>query len=563
MKLVEPAPHEFVANYLFDQRDLQPFFAIDRAVKNGGGSVESRFEQNGENWKTTLYYQDSGIVHPGAKIPGGSNFDIDSMREFRLSVERVEGQDPTGQQSFNAHVAPRWQGMKAESKNGTKTEISVPEGITEAVNVKVSGSNIAFERYQELLRAGFQSVGVSKKYFDEPHPYSNIQDAELYVRLDKNRSGPVHARSGPIAQMGHLLENDREGYRKVVQNDDTERGENLPGYYHTVTLGPRRITEAFPNHDLPKEVKHYYAREALSRPKDDPLHHPKLGVSYQVSRWDGKLGVTADALDQLTNELEEALYSVLADAGIQTHAGGGGPYVEDAYFDATDHDRDDDPIISLDLTKIEQKQESVVIKHIADGLSPVEWESLDTLVADGGQISPQKIADQNDRHPDSVRRALRRIEELVEREYGEVSLKSPHVADLVHNAVEQANQSVQRAADTAAKALEAAERGINGGTSALIAWASNHGVDLREDSEGYVEINFGTLEGESVEDILKQIRRRLRDGKRLWIEAGREPRFFDGGSYHARAEFDRFAEQKTITDIQRKSMSGFIGKNVP
>lgn len=45
--------------------------------------------------------------------------------------------------------------------------------------------------------------------------------------------------------MGHLLENDREGYRKVVQNDQNERGETLSSYYHTVTLGEKRIREVF------------------------------------------------------------------------------------------------------------------------------------------------------------------------------------------------------------------------------------------------------------------------------------------------------------------------------
>jgi len=49
------------------------------------------------------------------------------------------------------------------------------------------------------------------------------------------------------------------------------------------------MSEAWPEHDLPKEVKHYYAREAFQADPDDPLAHPKLGASYQVSRWDDTL----------------------------------------------------------------------------------------------------------------------------------------------------------------------------------------------------------------------------------------------------------------------------------
>lgn len=35
---IEPAPHEFAANFLFDEDGLAPFFAADRQIKAGGGS---------------------------------------------------------------------------------------------------------------------------------------------------------------------------------------------------------------------------------------------------------------------------------------------------------------------------------------------------------------------------------------------------------------------------------------------------------------------------------------------------------------------------------------------
>jgi hypothetical protein len=45
---VELAPHEFVANYLFDADGLAPFFAADSRVKAGGGSERSEFRAQGE-----------------------------------------------------------------------------------------------------------------------------------------------------------------------------------------------------------------------------------------------------------------------------------------------------------------------------------------------------------------------------------------------------------------------------------------------------------------------------------------------------------------------------------
>jgi hypothetical protein len=100
-------------------------------------------------------------------------------------------------------------------------------------------------------------------------------------------------------------------YRTILTN---VRSQQLPGYYHTVTLGPSRVDEVFPNHELPIEAKHYYAREALDRPSDSPLAHPKLEVAYQQSRWDETLHLTDDNLAQLHEELTEWLYAILNDA---------------------------------------------------------------------------------------------------------------------------------------------------------------------------------------------------------------------------------------------------------
>ncbi|WP_229125931.1 DUF7845 domain-containing protein [Halapricum desulfuricans] len=512
---VEPAPHEFAANYLFDSDGLAPFFAADSQIKSGGGSKRGEFTDQGERWTVTLYYQDSNVVHPGSKLPTGTEWRLDEMREFRLSVSRHGEEDRVGEQGFNAHLAPRWQGMEIEQSDGTISEYSVPDGIHEAANVKIQGSNIEFSRYLRLLRLAATSVGIRGRYFEEPHEYSNIQDAERYVRIHKDASGPVHARDGPIASMGHLLESDRQGYRKVVQNDQDEHGRNLPGYYHTVTLGPRRIREAFPDHALPKEVKHYYAREAKNQPEDSPLAHPKVGVSYQVSRWDRKLGVTEDDLEQLVRELDQAVLSVLADAGLDVAPNRGtGPFISDAYFEVETRDDGPEPI-DLDLTRIKSQQESVVIKHLADGLSPVQWESLETLITHGGEVSPADIADDHDRHVESVRRALRGIDDLVVREYAEVKLRSSYVAELVHEAVEEAEEAVKRAAETGAKAIQAAKQGMDESMSVFIAWANRHGVDV-DDALSRRDARMEMRLGEPEQDTDKT----LREGLRVWKEAG-------------------------------------------
>ncbi|MFB6112258.1 MAG: MarR family transcriptional regulator, partial [Halobacteriaceae archaeon] len=450
--VIEPAPHEFTANFLFEEYGLVPFFAFDSVVKDFEGTRRVRTTAAGREWRVTLYYQESGLAHPGEMTPQGTEFALDTIREFRLSIEACD--DPDGQRPMNAHVAPRWQGMESD----TGRQIPVPDGFSEGINVRTSGSNIPFEDYHEILASAVDAVGVGRKYVEDPHAYSNVQDAAVYVRLHRDASGPVHARDGPLAELGHLLEGDRDGFRATYQQDRDGRGNQAPGYNHHTTLGSKRSMEAFGTR-LPLELKHYLAREAESLDPDNPLHHPKVEAAYQVSRWDETIGIEPADIEQLREQLEEALLSVLADAGIDLS--NSGPYVSDTYFEATEHDRGPswEPV-TLNLTQLRQEQESIVVRNLADGLSPVEFESLETLVTDGGELSPMDIATETERHPGSVRRALNRMDDLVIHEYGEVQLRSEHIAGLVHDAVQEARESVQRAVDTATTALEAAERGI-------------------------------------------------------------------------------------------------------
>lgn len=510
MKTVTLACHEFDVNLLYSDDGLAPFFAADSAVKEGQGSQSATFTAEGEQWHARLSYESSNLVHPGETTPHGTEFRLETVKEYRIKVFRAPDEDPIGKQDFTAHITPRWPGLQGEKSDGSRVEIPVPEGFGEGINVRVQGSNVAFERYPDLLARAGAALGIAGRYFRDPHPMTNIQDAERYARLHRDASGPVHARDGPIASMGHLLEDDRSGFRKVVQNDDDEKGEKLPGYYHTVTLGERRIREAFPDHRLPKEVKHYYAREAKCLDEDHPLAHPKVGASLQVSRLDDDETVRWSDLDRLKRELDQTVLSVLADAGIDVAPSDGGPFVEDAYF-TPDVDESGPKPIGLDLTRVRQSQESVVVRHLADGLRPTQWEALETLVTDGGEIAPKDIAHDHDRHVETVRNALRDMEDLVHREYAEVSLRSEHVAELVHDAVAEARESVKRAAETTAKAVEAAERGMEETMSTFIAWAARHGADVSDAREARLTLRFNDH---------TDVGRAIREGFRVWKDAG-------------------------------------------
>lgn len=550
-RLIETAPHEFAGHLNFNTEGLRPWFAADRLVKDAGGAVEieaADLDAIDDVADLTLYYQESAIRPPSDGItPAGTQVTHDTIREFRISVQVL---DDVGAKSANFHIRPRWDDMIAEDSDGRAVGVSVPDALandhTDAVNVRVQGANIEFDRYLPLLREAAARLGIDGRPFRDPHHTSNVQDAERYVRVHKEASGPIHARDGPLVGLAHVLENDRQGYRKLVQNDDDDHGHTVPGYYHTATLGPDRIREVFPSHAMPKEVKHYYAREAADRPKGDPLAHPKLGVSYQVSRWDGTLDWDADGLDQLARELDETLYAVLADAGLDLRAGGS-TYVADEYFDA-ENTTTDAAIVGLDLSQVRHEQESVVVRQLAGGLSPVEREALDTLVTDGGEVAPGDIAEAHDRHLDAVYDALGRMDDLIEREYGCVSLRSTYVAELVHEAVDAAREAVADATAATAEALEAADRGLDERTSTFVAWCESHGINFRDRDDG-VTVSLGEVDDD------REARQIIREGFDLWTDMERDESTFKMGTYRYQV-----TQESDLNYIDNTTTKARVGK---
>ena len=516
-RIVEPQSHEFQAHWNINEHGLNPWFAADKLVKDGGGSVTAEFQSLDETWNAELYYQDSAVLPPADATPAGTEIEHETIREFRIHIVADDG---VGERKANYHIRPRWNGMKAES-DGKEVELSVPEDLanqhTDAVNISIRGSNIPFDEYSTLLQDAAAAVGIDSTYFrkQDRHETSNIQDAARHVRLHTDVAGTVHGRTGPLVKLAHVLENDREGYRKLVQNDDDNRGRNLPGFYHTVTIDNKRVQEVMPNHQLPIELKNYYAKEALSLPLEHPLRHPKLEVSYQQSRWDESLPYTDESISQLNRELDEWLYAILNDAELSLRANDA-EYVSDAYF-AAENAMTDANVVDLNLTEIRHEQELIVNKHLASGgISPVEGDILNTLVSDGGRTSPQELADENDRDRDTVYAALQRMHDLVEHQYADVSLRSTYQAELVADALEHAQQAVARATNAAAEAKEAAKRGLDENTSAFLAWCEKYGVEYQEMHDIDGTIDLGEV------DDWDTVRRILREGKRLWKEMNRD-----------------------------------------
>lgn len=208
---------------------------------------------------------------------------------------------------------------------------------------------------------------------------------------------------------------------------------------------------------------------------------------------------------------------------------GFGTYQSDAYFQPSTTGCDYQ-VYPLELERIHETQESLVIKYVAGGLSPVVRETLEALVTDGGQLSPKDIAD---RHVGSVRRALRQMPDLFDRSYGRVSLRSSHLATLVYEKVKQAQNRADRAGNSAKKATE---RKRDEAESALHRWVEEHGIEVTG-KEGGEQLTFdlGTVES---------ARRIIREGLQRWEEADLPP--------------SRFRMAKVVYTKRRENISNYL-----
>jgi len=217
VKAVATAPHEYMANYVYTD-GLGPWFGAARLC-DATGSRRGSFTLDGETWRVTLSYQESGLAPPdGSETPDGTPVEFDTLREFRLNAV-VD--DEIGERKVKALIQPRWRGLESESGKSVARPLW---DAGDAVNVRVNASNVEFDRVETVIQRAAGAVTLDPMHFESrSDEYSVVVDAARYVRLHRDVSGPVHGREGPIARLGHLLESDRSGDRTGSSSRTTRR----------------------------------------------------------------------------------------------------------------------------------------------------------------------------------------------------------------------------------------------------------------------------------------------------------------------------------------------------
>jgi len=485
---LDPAPHECGANLIFTEHDLQPYFALDRVTKDAGGSTSTWFRSEGEVYEATLYYQDG----TGLKPPDRDEFRLDEVREFRI---RVAARDGTGERKASFHIAPRWPDM--ESK-GDAPNPSTPN-IT-GLNVRVDGSNIALESYPGLLRQSASALGVNARYFRSLHSYSNIFAFERYVRVDRDRARKVVGSNSPLQRIFEHVAGDAK-FRELREDD-----RDIEGYHHRVKLDSAGVAQLIEGHSLGKKIKHYHPKHVRDDP-DDPLFHPKVGVSLQKNaNADGS--VSWSDREILVRELDETLLNLLSWAGLPVRADSS-VYVADAYFSVRETARELS-LIADPTPEIRREQESLVEVALTEANPNSNDAETMQAVADGGR-TPEEIAAEVGCSKRTIYRVVDRLSGILSRSQGTVAFASDYLAD-----------AVQRALGDVADALDK-DGDSDGEGSAFDAWRHRYGVEWEDPPDARLQLRIGR--------VSEDVKALLREGYQAWIEAGRNPRRFDTAKF--------------------------------
>ncbi|WP_049986566.1 DUF7845 domain-containing protein [Halobellus rufus] len=521
---IDPQPHEFHGYLKWDCADrenpLRSYFGLNSLQKEHDfekhGPLRTGVNIGGDEWTVQFRFKESGIA-----ARDSPNFELDEVREYLIYVypsAYSSWDDAKSEARKRAYflISPRWPDI--ETKEGLRS-MSNPCGI-EGYDVEVEGSNWDFEQYPRVLqqalgaladRQGFRfdsHTPINPGDFDSDriHHSSNIVDAELFVRILKALSGRVIAYDGTLTRISMLLAGDREGYVKSVRDD-----RECPGHYHTTTIDSRRAAELIGGHSLAKEFKHYHMRNP-DAVEGTELENPKIGVSLQNSINDGT--VYWDDLDTLTRELDEALLNVLEWSGISTDPTEGA-YVADDYFEVAGSRRWR-KLVSGSLPRTESKQDDQIFA-IASQMNTTDTELVETLLTDGGKISPSELAESIGVHLDTIYRALKRLGPLVDHSYGEVQLGSKYIAQELTGYIDSVSQSIQAGWESALDSLTRAESYAD--DDPWCRWLDRYGGKISR-TEGAdpddLDIGFNP-------STLREARQLLREGARRWAEVTGEP----------------------------------------
>lgn len=501
---IRPHVHESKMFLHFGDYGLSPYWALRNLViheLDGAGDITT--EINGEPWRITIGYSDSGI----APRPSDS-LQRDVLRDWELHL------DGPGEAKAHYQIRARYDDMRGP--DGDRKSIPWPGG--EGLDILAQSSNVPLDAALTLLRIGIDhladsvDVDLNGNYLRNPLPSSNITTVEYYVRFKRQYAMKLVRSDGVFYRLMHLLA-DEEGTEWVYSADNSE----IVGYRHAFELDPTSMRKLGPTYSAGVRLKTYHPKHVRTKESsDDPLSSPKYGVAFHKSI-DGESRAWSER-DELRHELEDILINTLEWADVPTEPDPT-TYVADDHFDVEESEipvgRRSDP-----TPELEAEQESVLLRVLSD-LTPSAKEATKALATDGGDgIHYSELADETGTSVSTIYRVLDELGEAVKSDRGMVQFTSEKIRQEIIAMVDRFEELTNNTVDAVAELANIDLR--SRADSAVEKWMAKYGADLVD-----VDADGGTLRFDAVLSELRslqepRVQEVLSEGLEAWASTGRD-----------------------------------------
>ncbi|MEE6208617.1 hypothetical protein U3A55_00385 [Salarchaeum sp. III] len=186
--------------------------------------------------------------------------------------------------------------------------------------------------------------------------------------------------------------------------------------------------------------------------------------------------------------------------------GSGEQWVSDAYFAAGEEIERSLRLYDDPLPEVEDAQTAAVTRLWGE-MEESDRAVVDTLLADGGEVSPADAAEQTGYNYRTVRRVVDRLSDLIEHTYGQLEFASKHVQQKLLSRVQAAEQNFRETVGSAAmQVAQAAERGDT--ANAWSRWRREYNAAVRPgeyDHETRVEIHYRPTDAADERSMLRQL----------------------------------------------------------
>jgi hypothetical protein len=500
MTHIASAPHELKANLNYTEYGLSPYWTVTNLLicEYDGYASDLRFEVDGEIWTVEFAYQSGGIAPRPQDDVGG-----ETLYEPKINVRG------DGERKVDFHIRPRYTGMEKPDGSRISSPFDRDSLPDEGYNVRVQASNLEPHEYTELLPAVVKRLGaevgqrINPDYFTSGnlHASSNVDEYERYVRLRRSVNQKVIGTSG-ILQKLHFLLLDQQGVKYSIDVDN----EDVVGKMHKMPLDRSAIREV-PLGSRGKQLKSYLLKNPDSVDDTDPTYHPKFGVLFKRSLNSGNT-IRWSKVEELTRELHESIINLLYWSGVPTdpdHT----TFVPDDHFEARAYDEDANPTVRLfdDPTpNLEASQEAMLVRQLRE-LTDADMDHLRAMT-DGGQRHYDAVIEEADTSVSTLYRTLKRCDALLESDNGVVKWRSKKIRQEVAAVFEHVEETVEAAADQAARLLGMDPQQLKEKGSAFQAWLNRYGAEILDE---------GTEPGSRVHIKITSVLSRFRSGSGEYI----------------------------------------------